>query len=56
MSISQRQKYLDGVFNRMHDKLNDAYEEIYEGEFEACKETINSLIYDLRQLKKAMEP
>lgn len=56
MSILQREKYLTSVFNRMHDKLNNAYEDIYDGEFEDCKEGINSLIYDLRQLKKTMEP
>jgi len=56
MSVLQRERYLNNVFNRMHDKLNNAYEDIYDGDFEDCKEVINSLIYDLRQLKKTMEP
>jgi ribosomal protein S17E len=56
MALSSRQAYLEKTFNRMHDKLNDAYEHVFDGEFEDGKNTINSLIYDLRQMKKSMEP
>jgi len=56
MESTPRQKYLTSTFDRMHDKLNDAFEYIFDGDFEDCKNTVNSLIYDLRQLKKSMEP
>jgi hypothetical protein len=56
MELPHRHKYLSSRFDRMHDKLNDAFEEVYEGDFECCRNTINSLIYDLRQIKKSMEP
>lgn len=56
MDITPRQRYLNKAFDRMHDKLNDAFEHVFDGEFEECKNTVNSLIYDLRQLKKSMEP
>jgi ribosomal protein S17E len=56
MALSSRQKYLSTTFDRMHEKLNDAYEHVFDGEFEECKNTVNSLIYDLRQLKKSMQP
>jgi hypothetical protein len=56
MALSSRQTYLAKTFDNMHDKLNNAYEEAFDGEFEQCKNTVNSLIYDLRQLKKSMEP
>lgn len=51
-----RQIYLDNTFRRMHEKLNDMFEQVFDGDFEECKNTTNSLIYDLRQLKKSMEP
>lgn len=56
MLITPRQKYLTSTFDRMHKKLDDAYESVFEGDFNDCKNTVNSLIYDLRQLKKSMEP
>jgi|TARA_B100000497_G_C7651048_1_gene391692 ribosomal protein S17E len=56
MASSSRQVYLNNVFNRMHEKLNDAYEHVFDGDFEESKNTVNSLIYDLRQLKKSMDP
>jgi hypothetical protein len=56
MENTHRYKYLSSRFDRMHDKLNNAFEEIYDGDFEDCRHTINSLIYDLRQTKKSMEP
>jgi hypothetical protein len=56
MALASRQTYLNKTFDKMHDKLNDAYEHAFDGEFEQCKNTVNSLIYDLRQLKKSMEP
>jgi|TARA_B110000259_G_scaffold29573_1_gene31900 ribosomal protein S17E len=56
MALSSRQTYLNNVFNRMHEKLNDAYEDVFDGDFEQSKNTVNSLIYDLRQLKKSMNP
>jgi ribosomal protein S17E len=56
MALTSRQTYLAKTFDNMHDKLNNAYEEAFDGEFEQCKNTVNSLIYDLRQLKKSMEP
>lgn len=55
MESSPRQKYLVSTFKRMHDKLNNAFEYTFDGDFEDCKNTINSLIYDLKQLKKSME-
>ena len=56
MESTPRQKYLTSTFDRMHDTLNNAFEYIFDGDFEDCKNTVNSLIYDLRQLKKSMEP
>lgn len=55
MTLETRHKYLTNVFDRLHDKLDDAFETIYDGDFEDCKNTVNSLIYDLKQLKKTME-
>jgi ribosomal protein S17E len=56
MALYSRQKYLNDTFDKMHNKLNNAYEHVFDGEFEQCKNTVNSLIYDLRQLKKSMKP
>lgn len=56
MKSTPRQKYLISTFNRMHEKLDNAYEYVFDGEFEKCKNTVNSLIYDLKQLKKSMQP
>jgi len=56
MAIAHREQYLIRTFNDMHDKLTDAFEEISDGDFDDCKNTINSLIYDLREVKKRMEP
>jgi hypothetical protein len=56
MAIEHRQKYLIRIFNGMHDKLTEAFEEVSDGEFDQCKNTINSLIYDLKDVKKRMQP
>ena len=55
MPLEYRERYLIRTFNHMHDKLNNAFEKISDGEFEECKGTINSLIYDLKEIKKRME-
>lgn len=56
MKLTPRKRYLSSTFDKMHDKLNDAFESVFDGDFEDCKMTINSLIYDLKQIKKSMEP
>ena len=56
MSAENRHNYLNKTFNELHRKLNNAYEEIYDGEFEECNNTLNSIIYDIREIKKIMRP
>tara|TARA_A100001201_G_C4081989_1_gene199261 strand:- start:596 stop:766 length:171 start_codon:yes stop_codon:yes gene_type:complete len=56
MAATSREQYLVNVFNKMHSKLDSAFEDVFDGEFDECKNTINSLIYDLKDLKKTMEP
>tara|TARA_R100000479_G_scaffold176494_1_gene131420 strand:- start:1378 stop:1548 length:171 start_codon:yes stop_codon:yes gene_type:complete len=55
MPIVARERYILTTFNQMHEKLNNAFEEISDGDFEDCKQTINSLIHDLRDVKKSMD-
>ena len=55
MKLTPRKRYLSSTFDKMHDKLNDAFESVFDGDFEDCKMTINSLIYDLKQIKKSMK-
>jgi predicted translin family RNA/ssDNA-binding protein len=56
MSSENRLNYLNNVFNNIHQKLNNAFEEIHDGEFEQGQNTLNSIIYDVRELKKTMRP
>ncbi len=55
MAITSRERYITSAFNKMHGKLDSAFEDVFDGEFEECKNTINSLIYDLKDFKKSME-
>ncbi len=55
MAITSRERYIMNVFTKMHSKLDSAFEDVFDGEFDECKNTINSLIYDLKDLKKSME-
>ena len=55
MAIKSREQYIMNTFNRMHSKLDSAFEDAFDGEFEECRNTINSLIYDLKDFKKSME-
>ncbi len=55
MAIKSREQYIVRAFNKMHEKLNSAYETAFDGEFDDCKNEINSLIYDLKDFKKSME-
>ena len=55
MAIQSREQYIVRVFNKMHDKLDYAFEDAFDGDFDYCKNTINSLIYELKDFKKSME-
>tara|TARA_B100000287_G_C20672582_1_gene793937 strand:- start:4152 stop:4322 length:171 start_codon:yes stop_codon:yes gene_type:complete len=55
MAITSREQYIVNAFNKMHSKLDSAFEDVFDGDFEDCKNTINSLIYDLKDFKKSME-
>lgn len=55
MAIQTREQYIVNAFNRMHDKLDAAFENAFDGDFNDCKNDINSLIYDLKDFKKSME-
>ena len=55
MSLSYREKYLTKTFNQLQEKLNNTYEHIFDGEFKEAKKLINSISYDLKQIKKQME-
>ncbi len=55
MAITSRERYITSAFNKMHSKLDSAFEDVFDGEFENCKNTINSLIYDLKDFKKSMD-
>jgi|TARA_R110000803_G_scaffold25234_1_gene60277 hypothetical protein len=56
MSSQQRIIFLINSFDDIHQKLNDAFEEIVEGDFEDGQNTLNSIIYDVREIKKTMKP
>jgi hypothetical protein len=55
MSAESRLNYLQNTFDDLHQKLNNAFEEILDGEFEHCQNTLNSAIYDIREIKKIMK-
>ena len=55
MAIQTREQYIVRVFNKMHGKLDSAFEDAFDGDFDNCKNTINSLIYELKDFKKSME-
>tara|TARA_R100000231_G_scaffold136671_1_gene112184 strand:+ start:146 stop:316 length:171 start_codon:yes stop_codon:yes gene_type:complete len=55
MAIQTREQYIVRAFNKMHDKLDAAYESAFDGDFDETKNEINSLIYDLKDFKKSME-
>lgn len=55
MSAEDRHNYLVNTFDSLHQKLNAAFEEIYDGNFDACQNTLNSVIYDIREVKKIMK-
>lgn len=54
--LKQRETYLIKTFDKLHDKLNDVFEGVSDGNFEDSRNSINSLIYDLKELKKNTEP
>ena len=54
--LIQRETYLIKTFDVLHDKLNDVFESVSDGNFEDSRNSINSLIYDLKELKKNTEP
>jgi len=54
--LKQRETYLIKTFNKLHDKLNDVFEGVSDGDFEDSRNSINSLIYDFKELKKNTEP
>ena len=54
--LIQRETYLIKTFDRLHDKLNDVFESVSDGNFEDSRNSINSLIFDLKELKKNTEP
>lgn len=56
MALRQRETYLIKTFNILHDKLNEVFEGVTDGNFEESRNTINSLIFDLKELKKNTEP
>jgi len=56
MSTQNRLNYLNQTFEKIHQKLDDAFEEILDGDFEEGQNTLNSIIYDVRDLKKTMKP
>ena len=56
MSSHNRLIFLNKTFETIHQKLNEAFEDIYEGDFDSGQNKINSIIYDLRDLKKTMKP
>lgn len=55
MSAEHRHTFLTNTFDSLHQKLNQAFEEIYDGEFDECNNTLNSIIYDIREVKKVMK-
>lgn len=55
MSSKDRYNFLSNTFDNIHRKLNDAFEEIHDGDFEDGQNTLNSIIYDIRELKKTMK-
>jgi hypothetical protein len=56
MSAENRHNFLTNTFDDLHRKLNNAYEEVYDGEFDKGNNTLNSIIYDIREIKKIMRP
>ena len=56
MSSENRLNFLTNSFDNIHQKLNDAFEEIADGDFEDGQNTLNSIIYDVREIKKIMRP
>jgi hypothetical protein len=56
MSSENRLNFLINSFDDIHQKLNDAFEEIADGDFEDGQNTLNSVIYDVREIKKIMRP
>lgn len=56
MSSENRLNYLSESFQNIHQKLNDAFEEVADGDFEDGQNTLNSIIYDVREIKKIMRP
>lgn len=55
MSAESRLNYLQNTFDDLHQKLNNAFEEILDGDFDECQNTLNSAIYDIRDIKKTMK-
>lgn len=56
MSSENRLNYLNKSFDKIHQKLSDAFEDIVDGDFEEGQNTLNSVIYDIREIKKIMRP
>lgn len=56
MTFISRERYLNAVFNRLHDRVSELYEDIHDGDFESARNNINSAIADLKELKKNIEP
>lgn len=56
MSYYYRQRYLTSTFNRLHDKISQIYEDIIDGDFEPAKNNINSMMSELKELKRNLEP
>ena len=56
MSFISRQQYLTRVFTRLHDRISEIYEDVFDGDVEPAKNNINSTIAELKELKKNIEP
>lgn len=56
MTFISRQKYLNAVFTRLHDRISQIYEDVFDGDFEPARNNINSTIAELKELKRNIEP
>lgn len=56
MSILSRQRFLSSLFNRLHDRVSQLYEDVFDGDFEPARNNINSMISELKELKRNLEP
>jgi flagellar hook-associated protein FlgK len=56
VSIIHRAKYLEKKTKGIQNRVADAYEYIYDGEFDEAVNAINSAIKELYDLRKNIQP